>query len=215
MWCWRKFLSPFDCKEIKPANPKGNQAWIFIRRTDTEAPVIWPADERADTLKKTLILGMIEDRRRRWWQSRRWLDSIIDSTDMNLTKLQEIAKDREACLQQFMGSQRVVHNLVTEEQQQVQFSRSVVSDSLRPHGLQHARLPCPSPTPGACSDSCPLCWWCHPTISSSVIPFSSHLQSFPGSGSFPVSWFLASGRQSIRVQLQHQSFQWTLRTDFL
>ena len=207
--------SPLDSKEIKLVNPRGNQSWIFIRRTDTEAPVIWPADERADTLEKTLILGMIEDRRRRWWQSRRWLDSIIDSTDMNLTKLQEIAKDREACLQQFMGSQRVVHNLVTEEQQQVQFSRSVVSDSLRPHGLQHARLPCPSPTPGACSDSCPLCWWCHPTISSSVIPFSSHLQSFPGSGSFPVSWFLASGRQSIRVQLQHQSFQWTLRTDFL
>ena len=59
----------------------------------------------------------------------------------------------------------------------VQFSCSVVSNSLRPHGLQHARLPCPSPTPGACSNSCPLSWWCHPTISSSVIPFSSCLHS--------------------------------------
>ena len=61
----------------------------------------------------------------------------------------------------------------------VQFSRSVVSDSLWSYGLQHARLPCPSPIPGACSNSCPLSWWCHPTISSSVIPFSSCLQSFP------------------------------------
>ena len=63
----------------------------------------------------------------------------------------------------------------------VQFSRSVMSDSLWPHGLQHARLPCPSPTPGACSNSCPLSWWCHPTISSSAIPFSSCLQFFPAS----------------------------------
>ena len=66
----------------------------------------------------------------------------------------------------------------------VQFSHSVVSDSLRPHGLQHDRPPCPSPTPRAYSNSCPLSWWCHPTISSSVIPFSSLLQSFPASGSF-------------------------------
>ena len=81
----------------------------------------------------------------------------------------------------------------------VQFSRSVVSDSLWPHGLQHARLPCPSPIPRAYSNSCPLCWWCHPTISSSVVPFSSHLQSFPASGSFPMSQFFASGGQSIGV----------------
>ena len=66
----------------------------------------------------------------------------------------------------------------------VQFSCSVMSDSLRPHGLQHDRPPCPSPTPRAYSNSCPLSWWCHPTISSSVIPFSSLLQSFPASGSF-------------------------------
>ena len=81
----------------------------------------------------------------------------------------------------------------------VQFSRSVMSDSLQPHGLQHARLPCPSPTPGAYSNSCPLSRWCHPTISSSVIPFSSLLQSFRVSGSFPVSQFFASGGQSIEV----------------
>ena len=72
----------------------------------------------------------------------------------------------------------------TKQKPQVQFSRSVVSDSLRPHGLHLARLPCPSPTPRACSNSCPLNRWCHPTISSSVVPFSSHLQSFPSIGGF-------------------------------
>ena len=80
----------------------------------------------------------------------------------------------------------------------VQFSRSVVSNSLRPHGLQQARLPCPSPFLGAYSNSCPLSQWCHPTISSSVIPFSS-LQSFPESGSFQISQFFTSAGQSIGV----------------
>ena len=82
-----------------------------------------------------------------------------------------------------------------------EFSRSVVSDSLQPHGLQHTRLPCPSPTPGACSNSSPSSQWCHPTISSSVIPFSSCLQSFPASGSSPMSQFFASGGQSIGVSV--------------
>ena len=81
----------------------------------------------------------------------------------------------------------------------VQFSHSVTSNSLQAHGLQHARLPCQSPTPRACSNSCPLSQWCHPTISSSVIPFSSCLQSFPASGSFPMSNFFASGGQSIET----------------
>ena len=81
----------------------------------------------------------------------------------------------------------------------VQFSHSVVSDSLQPHGLLHARHPCPSPIPGACSSSFPSSRWCHPTISSSVFPFSSSLQSFPASGSFPMSQFFTSGGQSIGV----------------
>ena len=81
----------------------------------------------------------------------------------------------------------------------VQFSCSVVSDSLGPHGLQHATLPCPSPTPGGYSNSCPSSWWCHPTISSSVVPFSSHLQSFPASGSFQMSQLFTSGGQIIGV----------------
>ena len=81
----------------------------------------------------------------------------------------------------------------------VQFSCSVVSDCLRTHGLQHTRPPCPSPTPGIYSNSCPLSWWCHPTISSSVVLFSSHLQSFPASGSFQMSQLFTSGGQSIGV----------------
>ena len=76
-------------------------------------------------------------------------------------------------------------------------SSSVVSKSLRPHERQHARPPHPSPSPRACSNSCPLSWWCHPTISSSAIPFSSCLQSFPASGSFPMSQLFASGGQRI------------------
>ena len=80
-----------------------------------------------------------------------------------------------------------------------QFSHSVVSNSLRPHGLQHTRPPCPSPTPGVYSNSCPLSQWCYPIISSSVVPFSSCLQSFPTLGSFRMSQFFASGGQSIGV----------------
>ena len=81
----------------------------------------------------------------------------------------------------------------------VQFSRSVVSDSLRPHESQHARPPCPSPTSGVYSNSCPSSRWCHPAISSSVIPFSSCPQPLPASGSFPMSQLFAWGGQSIGV----------------
>ena len=97
----------------------------------------------------------------------------------------------------------------------VQFSCSVVSDSLQCQGLQYARLPCPSPTPRGYSNSRPSRRWCHPTISSSVIPFSSCLQSFPASRSFPMSQFFTSGWKILEFQLQHQSFQWIFRTDFL
>ena len=81
----------------------------------------------------------------------------------------------------------------------VQFTHSVVSDSLRPHGQQYVRPPYPSPTPRVYSNPCPLNPWCHPAISSSVVPFSSCLQSFPASGSFQMSQFFTSGGQSIGV----------------
>ena len=81
----------------------------------------------------------------------------------------------------------------------VQFSRSLMSDSLWPHKLQHARPPCPSPTPGVHSNSCPLSHWCHPAISSSVVPFSSCPQSLPASGSFPISQLFTWGGQSTGI----------------
>ena len=87
------------------------------------------------------------------------------------------------------------------ERTSVQFSHSVMSDPLRPHGGQYARLPFPSPTPGACSNSRPLSWWCHPAISSPVVPFSSCPQSLPASGSFPMSQLFAWGGQSTGVSV--------------
>ena len=96
----------------------------------------------------------------------------------------------------------------------LQFSHSVGSDSLWPHGLQRARPPCPSSTPRVYSNSCPLSWWCHPTISSSVVLFSC-LQSFPTSGSFQMSQVFASGGQIIGVSASASVLQWIFRTAFL
>ena len=96
----------------------------------------------------------------------------------------------------------------------VQFSHSAMSSSLWLHGLEHDRPPCPSPTPRVYSNSCPLSWWCHPTISSSLVPFSSHLQSFPTSGSFPVSQFFAPGGQSIGVSASALVLPMNIRTCF-
>ena len=95
-----------------------------------------------------------------------------------------------------------------------EFSRSVVSDSLRPHESQHTRPPCPSPTPGVHSDSRPSSRWCHPAISSSVIPFFCP-QSLPASDSFPMSQLFSRGGQSIGVSASHHSFQTTPRADLL
>ena len=97
------------------------------------------------------------------------------------------------------GIQHRTVKALTLELNLAQFSHSVMSNSLPPHGLQDTRLPCPSPTPGVYSNSCPLSQWCHPTISSSIIPFSSRFQYFPASGYFPMSRFFTSGGQSIGV----------------
>ena len=90
--------SPLDSKEIKPVNPKGNQSWIFTGRMDTEAeaPILWPPDTKSRLMEKTLMLGKIEGRRRRGRQRMRWLDSITDSMDMNLSKHLDIVRDRRA-----------------------------------------------------------------------------------------------------------------------
>ena len=97
----------------------------------------------------------------------------------------------------------------------VQFSHSVVSNSLQPHGLQHVRLPCPSPVPGVYSDSCPSSWWYHQTILFSVVPFSSHFQSFPASGSFSMSQFFASSSQSIGVSASASVLPMNVQVDLL
>ena len=119
-WCfWTVVLektleSPLDCKEIQLVHPKGNQSWIFIRRTEAEMPILWPPDAKNWLIRKALMLGKIERRRRRGWQRMRWLDGITDLMDMSLSKLRELVMDRNAGVLQSMGSQRVGHDWETE-----------------------------------------------------------------------------------------------------
>ena len=115
------------------------------------------------------------------------------------------------CCSQVRGH-RCIYRPVISSFSSVQFSHSVVSDSLRPHESQHARPPCPSPTPGVYSNSCPSSRWCHPTISSSIVPFSSCPQSLLASWFFPWVSSLHQVAKVLEFQLQHQSFQWIPRT---
>ena len=182
----------------KPRKPTLNVHW----RNDAEALVyIGRVMQRAESLENTLMLGKIDGRRRRGQQRMRLLDSITDSMDVSWENSGRERRTEEPGVLQSMELQRVGHDwaaTILTGSDSVQFSHSVVSDSLQPPGLQHTRLLCPSPTPRACSNSCSSSRWCHPAISSSVIPFSC-LQSFLASGSFSTSQLFASGGQSIGV----------------
>ena len=190
-WCFRNVMlektleNPFDSKEIKPVNPKGNQLWIFIGRIDleVEAPIGWPCD----------VKSQLNGKKHYSWND--WRQKEERVTEDEMIGWQGTGK---LGVQQSMGLQRVsdwtsqwlnnnqqVQNLWLQENLSTllrsafeplgvfltfQFSHSVVSCTLRPHGLQHARLLCLSPAPGACSNSWPSSWWCHPTISSLSSP---------------------------------------------
>ena len=136
------------------------------------------------------------------------LENSAVATGMGKVSFHSSPKERQ-CQRMFKVPYTCIHLSL------VQFSCSVVSDSLPPHGLQHARLPCPSPTSGACSNSCPSSRWCHPTISSSVFPFSSHLHLSQHLGLFQWVSSLHQVAKVLEFQLQRQSFQWIFRTDFL
>ena len=128
-WCFwivvleKTLESPLDCKEIQPVHPKRNQSWIFIGRTDAEAetPILWPPDAKSKLNERIWMLGKIKGRRGRGQQMTRWLDGIIDPIDMSLSKLWEMVKDSKAGMLQSMGSQRVRHDWVTEQQDVLQY----------------------------------------------------------------------------------------------
>ena len=197
LWCWRRLLRvPWTARRsnqsiLKEISPKYSLERLMLK---LKLQYFGYLMRRIDSLEKTLMLGKIEGRRRRGRQRMRWLDGITDLMNMNWSNSRSWWWTGRPGVLQSMGSQLSNWTALML----LCWVPSVVSDSLWPHGLQYTRPPCPSPTPRACSNSCPPSRWCHPNILSSVFPFSC-LQSFPASGSFPMSQFFASGSQSIGV----------------
>ena len=192
-------------KEIQPVNPKGNQPWIFIGRTDAETPTLWPPgvknwliwkDPDTGTEWRWEEKGAREDEMVGWHH---WLNGH----EFEQTPGDGEGQGRLACWSLWVTKSQTLSKWTAEHlhRSPAQSSRSAVSDSSRPHEPQHARPPCPSPTPGVHSDSYPSGQWCHPAISSSVLPFSSCPQSFPASESFSMSQLFAWGDQSTGVYL--------------
>ena len=235
--------SPLDSKEIKSVNPDGNKSWIFLGRTDVEAPIFWPPDVKSWHNGKDPNAG------KDWGQE----EKRVTEAEMvgwhhqlnghEFEQTQGDMKDREAwcavvhgvtkswtwlsnwttmtatfleCYLYFINAViffvdyifspiTLLLSSLYETWEHLDwllllFSHSVMSNSLQPHGLQRSRLPYPSLSPRVFSNSCPLSWQGHPTISSSVAPFSSCPQSFPASESFLLSQLFASGGQSIDIE---------------
>ena len=202
LWCWRRLLRvPWSARRsnqsiLKEISPGYSLEGLMLK---LKLQYFGHLMRRADSFENTLMLGKIEGRRRRGWQRMRWLNGITDLMDMDLGGLRELVIDREAwcaAVHGVMKSQKWLSDW-TELIELLLFSCLVVSDSLWPHGLQHTRLPCPSPSPGRVQTHVHWCQWCHPTISSSITLFSSCLQFFLASESYSMSWLFASGGQSI------------------
>ena len=177
----------------------------MLKRKQTMVPNYW--SNCVSPCQPLYFINTPKYKDNKWFSSKSHKTSSWQSSDRNLSSW-------------FWRSVFLPHSLPTYGPwvgyiSSVQFSCTAVSDSLRPHEPQHTRPPCPSPTPGVYPNSCPFSWWCHLTVSSSVVPFSLCPQSFPASGSFQMSQFFSSGGPSIGVSTSHQSFQWTPRTDLL